>query len=585
MKRLILTEEQYVDFLNEKQLRVLRANCRSCKQKSKIKNLFESVQVDENLKVGQGTVCLNPKDVTEFINSIRKNAIKLDDKYQRFIDSNEFSKLKGIKFTRAQPFIHSKSKLFKDEGERVEKENRIISQLKKELDEVYKKYRASKNNNNAEVYEKIIKEKIEHLSRVHEGLAVDIDNFKKNLMVLPNSIIGKNAKMMKSGAPNEFVVNTGIPAVGAIIYNRAKDSFEMVETCPGRGSCATFCYAMSHNYTRFFGTYDIMIRRLNFMINDPQGYEEMFFKDLYSLAKNKGAIITEKKINEAINQFISINKQKVNNIKSKNPNVTDSDVIGMLKDEYDKYLLEFMNKGNKIVLRWNDSGDWFSEDYVTIGSNVVRRLRQMGVNVTTTTYTKIAQVSADIRGVWDAKKDLAIYSVGGASKREIKKFQELEKGDTSNRPIKKAISPDGTNFKNPVTDKSYNELFEDFNYMVNIDKGGENNNEILRRVAEDYMGIENVDLKDSSVVSSIKSKIREIIPFIKNDLREQMQYYLNKTHNEPAKISDIIYYDEMRKSFEIRTEEEMRYYVIVPKGSGDDAAMYPSTKMVINLMH
>lgn len=585
MRKLIITEEQYVNFLNEKKLRVLRTNCRSCKQKSKLKNLFESVQIDENLKVGQGTVCLNPKDVTEFINSIRKNAIKLDDKYQRFIDSDEFSKLKGIKFTRAQPFIHSKSKLFKDEGERVEKENRIISQLKKELDEIYKKYRASKNNDNAEVYEKIIKEKIEYLSRVHDGLAVDIENFKKNLMILPNSIIGKNAKMMKSGAPNEFVVNTGIPAVGAIIYNRAKDSFEMVETCPGRGSCATFCYAMSHNYTRFFGTYDIMIRRLNFMINDPQGYEEMFFKDLYSLAKNKGAIITEKKINEAINQFISINKQKVNNIKSKNPNITDSDVIEMLKDEYDKYLLDFMNKTNKIVLRWNDSGDWFSEDYVTIGSNVVRRLRAMGVNVTTTTYTKIAQVSADIRGVWDAKKDLAIYSVGGASKREINKFKEFEKGDTSNRPIKKAISPDGTNFKNPVTDRPYNELFEDFNYMINIDKGGENNNEILRRVAEDYMGIEDVDLKDSSVISSIKSKIREIIPFIKNDLREQMQNYLNKIHNEPAKISEIIYYDEMRKSFEIRTEEEMKYYVIVPKGSGDDAAMYPSTKMVINLMH
>jgi len=585
MKRLILTEEQYVDFLNEKQLRVLRTNCRSCKQKNKLRNLFESVQVDENLKVGQGTVCLNPKDVTEFINSIRKNAIKLDDKYQRFIDSNEFSKLKGITFSKAQPFIHSKSKLFKDEGEKVEKENRIISQLKKELDELYKKYRVSKNDEESDNYEKIIKTKIEHLSNVHDGLSVDIENFKKNLMTLPNSIIGKNAKMMKSGAENEFVVNTGIPAVGAIIYNRAKDSFEMVETCPGRGSCATFCYAMSHNYTRFFGTYDIMIRRLNFMINDPQGYEEMFFKELYSLAKSKDAIITEKKVNEAVKQFIGLNKQKISLIKSKNPDITDTDIIDMLKDEYDKYLLDFMNKSNKIVLRWNDSGDWFSEEYVTIGSNVVRRLRQMGVNITTTTYTKIAQVSADIRGVWDAKKDFAIYSVGGASKREIKKFQELEKDGTSKRPIKNAISPDGSNFKNPITDKPYNDKFEDFNYILNIDKGGENNNEVLRSFGINYMRMEDVDLNDSSVVSSIKAKIKEWIPFIKNEFREQMQDFLNKKYNLNVRNSDIIYYDEMRKSFEIRTEEEMKYYVIVPKGSGDDAAMYPSTKMVINLLH
>lgn len=584
MKRIVLTEEQYIYAINEKTLRTLRGNCKPCKQKGNLKKIFENVQIDENLKVGQGTVCLNPKDVTEFINSIRKNAIKLDDKYKRFIDEDQFSKLKGITFTKAQPFIHGKSKLFKDEEGKSEGENKIITKLKKELDELYSIYRSSKNNNNAETYEKNIRQKIEHLSRVHDELSVDIETFKKNLMILPKSIISKNSKMMKSGAPNEFVVNTGIPAVGAIIYNKHKDSFEMIETCPGRGSCASFCYAMSNNYTRFVGTYDIMIRRLNFMINDPQGYEDMFFKDLYSLAKNKGAIITEKKINEGIKQFININKQKVDNIKRKFPDLSDFDIIKMLNQEYDKYLLDFMNNSNKIVLRWNDSGDWFSEEYVTIGSNVVRRLRQAGVNITTTTYTKIAQISADIRGVWDSKKDLAIYSVGGASKKEIRKFNDFEKGST-NRPIKKAISPDGTNFKNPITDKPYNELFEDLNYILNINKSNENNYEILKKVAEDYMGMNNVNLKDSSVLNVIKSKIKEITPFIKNDLREQMQDFLRKKYNENAKISDIIYYDEMRKSFEIRTEEEMRYYVIVPKGSGDDAAMYPSTKMVINLMH
>ena len=585
MRKIILTEGQYVDFLNEKKLRLLRTNCRSCKEKSRLKNLFESVNIDENLKVGQGTVCLNPKDVTEFINSIRKNAIKLDDKYKRFIEDSEFSKLKGIKFTIAQPFIHSKSKLFKDEGGAAEKENKIISELKKELDEIYKKYRQSKNNDDAENYEKIIKTKIANLSKVHDGLAVDIENFKKNLMVLPNSIIGKNAKMMKSGAANEFVVNTGIPAVGAIIYNRAEDRFEMIETCPGRGSCATFCYALSSNYTRFFGAYDIMIRRLNFMINNPQGYEDKFFNELYSLAELKGAIITEKQMNAAIKQFISIHKDTIKNIKSKNPDFSDSDAIEILKEEYDKYLIKFMNDGNKIVLRWNDSGDWFSEEYVTIGSNVVRRLRAKGVNITTTTYTKIAQISADIRGVWDAKKDFAIYSVGGASKKEVRKYKEIQATDAANRPVKDAISPDGTNFINPITDKPYNELFEDFNYILNIDKGGANNNEVLRSFGENYMGMEDVNLNDSSVVNSIKAKIKEFIPFIKNEFREQMQEFLNKTYNLKVKNSDIIYYDEMRKSFEVRIEQEMKYYVIVPKGSGDDAAMYPSTKMVINLMH
>jgi gas vesicle protein len=289
-------------------------------------------------------------------------------------------------------------------------------------------------------------------------------------------------------------------------------------------------------------------------------------------------------MNSAINQFISIHKDAISNIKRKNPDFSDSDAIEMLKEEYDKYLIKFMNDSNKIVLRWNDSGDWFSEEYVTIGSNVVRRLRAKGVNITTTTYTKIAQISADIRGVWDAKKDFAIYSVGGASKKEVRKYKEIQATDAANRPVKDAISPDGTNFMNPITDKPYNEKFEDLNYIFNIDKGGANNNEVLRSFGENYMGMKNVDLTPSTV-SDIKAKIKELMPFFKNDFKEQMQAYLKRIHDKDVEISDIIYYDEMRKSFEIRIGQEMKYYVIVPKGSGDDAAIYPSTKMVINLMH
>jgi hypothetical protein len=589
MRKIILTEGQYVDFLNEKKLKFLRKNnCNTCKQKSKLKNLFEGVYIQEDLKVGKGTVCLNPNDVADYINSIRQSAIKIADKYQKFLEIDQFNKLQGKTLTKANPFIHGKSKLFFDDEGGVQTENKRITELKKELEILYKQYRNALNskNENADNIARKIKQQLGTLLDIYDSLEVDIESFKRNLLKEPNTIISTNSKMMKSGGVNDVVVNTGIPAVGAIVFNVAENKFQMIETCPGRGACVNFCYALTSNYTRFNGTYDIMIRRLNLMINDPQKYEDKLFNELYALAITKKAIVSKEKMDDLMKSFVAMGKNKINSIKKQNPEFTYEDIFSMKKedfsDEFNKYLTNYLSNIKRIVLRWNDSGDWFSELYLKVASNVVNRLRNAGVNLTTTTYTKIADVSADVKKLWNKQRDLAIYSIGGASKVETKKFNTATE---TNRPIKKAISPEGNSFTNPITNEPYDNLFSDFNYMINIEKQNEPNNKIFNAIAKDYLGIEEVDLGDSTQIAKIKSKIKELIPFVKEDLKEQMQTYLESKYNQNVNFNDIIYYDEIKKDIEKQNESEMRYYVIVPKGSGDDAAMYTSTKWVLNLLH
>ncbi len=50
---------------------------------------------------------------------------------------------------------------------------------------------------------------------------------------------------------------------------------------------------------------------------------------------------------------------------------------------------------SKVLLRWNDSGDFFAKRYVKIAENVMNRLKSEGFNVDSYAYTKVADVSKD----------------------------------------------------------------------------------------------------------------------------------------------------------------------------------------------
>jgi hypothetical protein len=176
---------------------------------------------------------------------------------------------------------------------------------------------------------------------------LDIDYFIKQITAKPNNLINTNDKILKTGGHNEFVYKTGLPAFRGIVYDMNKEEFSFIETCPGAGECVSICYALKGKYIIYPVSYDSMTRRLNFLLNDPDGYEQQLYEEL---------------------------KQKC--VKHK--------------------ALEGYK--NKVLLRWNDSGDFFTKRYVSIAKNVMDNLKAEGYNIDSYAYTKMGDVATKDSG-------------------------------------------------------------------------------------------------------------------------------------------------------------------------------------------
>jgi hypothetical protein len=201
---------------------------------------------------------------------------------------------------------------------------------------------------------------------------VDINHFIKEITKTPLNIINTNDKILNSGGQHEFVYKTGIPAFRGIAYDIASGKFHYINTCPGAGSCAVICYAMKGNYIQYPVAYDSMTRRLNYLLNFPEKYEEQLYNELKAKCNE----------HKAISGFKA-----------------------------------------KVILRWNDSGDFFTKKYVKIAENVMNRLKSEGFNVDSYAYTKVANVAtnSDFGGT--------TFSAGG-NKRESGKV-DMDKQKTS----------------------------------------------------------------------------------------------------------------------------------------------------------
>ena len=219
--------------------------------------------------------CVDPKAVVEYLNKVRANA------------EAEYGERE--KFSKTQPFVHSKSSFFKKgEGE------------------------------------------------------VDIDLFIKEITKKPNNVVNTNEKILKSGGPHEFVYKTGLPAFRGIAYDIEKGTFHYINTCPGAGTCVAICYTMKGRYIQYPVAYDSMTRRLNYLLNYPDKYEAQMYEELKAKCEEHKALKGYK---------------------------------------------------SKVLLRWNDSGDFFAKRYVSIAENVMKRLQSEGYNVDSYAYTKVADVA------------------------------------------------------------------------------------------------------------------------------------------------------------------------------------------------
>lgn len=265
---------------------------------------------------------------------------------------------------------------------------------------------------------------------------LDVDKFKKLITSPPKTIFDQNPKMMKTdNGGAQITVNTGLPAITGIIYDKNKDEFYKINTCPGAGSCQLICYARKGFYGMNDGKSMKLIQRLNLLMNDPDEYYNMIMDELEPaavLAKRKGR-----------------------------------------------------REGNPIqlVIRWNDAGDFFSETYYKIAQRVTADLIADGYNVKSYAYTKQAKF-VDL-----ATDDFIMNFSKGSAPAELRQV-DLDKAKYSD--IVKRISTDGNDmFKDLFAKGVDSETGKTKKYDINPDTGLPNfvkggGEELKRRVSKEY---------------------------------------------------------------------------------------------------
>lgn len=197
-----------------------------------------------------------------------------------------------------------------------------------------------------------------------DTINVTPEEFIKKMIEPPLNVVNTNEKIFKSGGPHEYVYKTGIPAFRGIGYSISDNKIYYINTCPGAGGCRIICYALKGRYIQYPAAYDSMTRRLNYLLNNPDEYENMLYKEIEEKAKEHNA---------------------------------------------------FEGYKAKIIIRWNDSGDFFGKEYVRVANSAMKRLKEAGYNVESYAYTKVADVAKG-----DTEFDTT-FSVG-ANKRESGKI-------------------------------------------------------------------------------------------------------------------------------------------------------------------
>jgi hypothetical protein len=206
---------------------------------------------------------------------------------------------------------------------------------------------------------------------------LDVEKFKKLITTPPKLIFDQNPKMEKSDNGGvQMTVNTGLPAIKGIIFDKENNKFYHINTCPGAGACQLVCYARKGFYGMNDGKVLKLIRRLNLLMNDPEEYYNMIMDELEPLA-------------------FKLKRQGRRG-----------------------------GQTPKLVMRWNDAGDFFSQKYFDIALKVTEDLLKAGFDVKSYAYTKQAKF------VNLATDDFIMNFSKGSAPKELK-LVDLEKNKYS----------------------------------------------------------------------------------------------------------------------------------------------------------
>ena len=167
---------------------------------------------------------------------------------------------------------------------------------------------------------------------------VDIEKYIKAITGIPDTIFDISPKMEKSdNGGTQLAINTGLPALYALVYDKDKEKFYKVNTCPKAGECRNYCYARGGQYLMNDGKILKLLQRVNLLLNEPEIYYQKTLREL------------------ELHAF----KAKLDSI--------------------------------KLVIRWNDAGDFFSKKYLRMAKDATEELLKKGYDVLSYAYTKDAE--------------------------------------------------------------------------------------------------------------------------------------------------------------------------------------------------
>ena len=239
------------------------------------------------------------------------------------------------------------------------------------------------------VYSKASKERLSSVDDSGE-LGIDVNKYISAITSAPKSIFDINSKMERSDMGGlQLVVNTGLPALVAIVYDMDKSKFYMINTCPSAGTCKNYCYARKGQYGMNDGKILKALQRLNMLMNDPEEYYHM------------------------------------------------------VMDELEPYALKVKRQARrsgedmKLVIRWNDSGDFFAKKYFEIAKRATDELIQSGYPVKSYAYTKMAKYYnlADDNFVMNFSTDAKKSEISQLDLDNSKYSQVVQKLDVDENPI------------------------------------------------------------------------------------------------------------------------------------------------------
>jgi hypothetical protein len=202
-----------------------------------------------------------------------------------------------------------------------------------------------------------------HIIDKQTGEVIDPMVLKKKIMDRPDALVGRNEKMKASGGKTFVIYDTTLPAYKGLYVDEASPEKElrMINTCPSAGACSIFCYAAKGGYIQWESSGLSAARRLNFLMNDWEGFKAQMINEVNARVKR--------------------------------------------------------NKGKYTVIRWHDAGDFFSPKYIEVAFEIAKATPR-AIHYA---YTKEVN---NVRQANKPKNFTFNFSMGGRQDKTIQKDTE-----------------------------------------------------------------------------------------------------------------------------------------------------------------